>query len=60
MYEKASLLDPSLSEEARKKLSRCISHYPDREDIFFSDIREGQAYVVEGCINDSTTVRARK
>jgi tetratricopeptide (TPR) repeat protein len=60
MYEKASMLDPSLSEEAQKKLSRCTSQYPDREDIFFSDIREGQAYVVEGCINDTTTVRARE
>lgn len=60
MYEKASSLNPSLSEEVRKKLSRCSAQYPDKEDIFFSDIREGQAYVVEGCINDTTTVRSRK
>lgn len=59
-YETASLVDPSVSEEARKKLSRSVAHFPDREDIFFSDISEGQAYLVEGCINDTTTVRARK
>lgn len=59
-YNKASLLDPSLAEEAGKKLSRCLSQYPDKEDIFFSDIREGEAFLVGGCINDTTTVRSRK
>jgi tetratricopeptide (TPR) repeat protein len=60
MYEAALRADPALSAEARKKLDRCITQFPDREDIFFSDISEGQAYRVEGCINDTTTVRARK
>ena len=60
MYEKAASVDPSLEDEASKKLSKSISHFPDREDIFFSDIREGEAYRVEGCINDTTTVRARE
>jgi hypothetical protein len=59
MYETAASVDPSVSEEARKKLARCVPQYPDKEDIFFSDIREGEAYVVEGCINETTTVRAR-
>lgn len=58
MYETAASVDPSVSEEARKKLARCLPQFPDREDIFFSDIREGESYVVEGCINQTTTVRA--
>jgi tetratricopeptide (TPR) repeat protein len=60
MYEKAASVDPSLRDEAAKKLTRSRVHFPDREDIFFSDIREGEAYRVEGCINDTTTVRARE
>jgi len=60
MYETAALLDASLQEEARKKLLRCVSQFPNKEDIFFRDIREGEAYLVEGCINDTTTVRSRK
>lgn len=59
MYEKAASLDPLQAEDARKKLSRSITHFPDTEDIFFRDIREGEAYLVEGCINDTTTVRSR-
>jgi tetratricopeptide (TPR) repeat protein len=59
MYEAASLADPSLSEEVRKKLSKCLAQFPEKEDIFFSDIREGEAYPVGGCINDTTTVRSR-
>ena len=58
-YEKASSVDPSLAEEAGKKLTRCLSQYPDKEEIFFSDIREGEAFLVEGCINDTTTVRSK-
>ena len=59
-YEKAARVDPGTREEAGKKLSKSKSQFPDREDIFFSDIVEGQAYRVEGCINDTTTVRARE
>lgn len=60
MYETASSVDPALSEEAGKKRSRCMLQFPDNEDIFFRDIREGEAYLVEGCINDTTVVRSRQ
>jgi len=60
MYETAASLDPALSQEARKKITKCEAQFPDKEDIFFSDIREGEAFVVEGCINDTTLVRPRK
>ena len=60
MYEKAASLDPDLTDEARKKLSRSVAQFPHREDIFFREIREGEAYRVEGCINDTTIVRSRE
>jgi hypothetical protein len=60
MYEKAESVDPAQAEEARKKLLRSSAQFPDKEDIFFRDIREGEAYLVEGCINGTTTVRSRK
>ena len=60
MYAKADSLDPSLEEEARQKLSDCALQYPSQEDIFFLDMRDGDPYRVEGCINVNTTVRSRK
>ena len=59
MYEKAASADPALSEEALKKLDKCVAQFPKKEDIFFREIREGEAYRVEGCINDTTIVRGR-
>lgn len=60
MYRKAASLDPSLAEESRQKLTECALQYPDSETVFFLDIKEGDSYLVGGCINDSTTVRTRK
>jgi tetratricopeptide (TPR) repeat protein len=60
MYRKAASLDPSLAEESRQKLAECALQYPDSEEVFFLDIKEGDPYLVGGCINDSTTVRTRK
>lgn len=60
MYAKADSLDPSLEAEARQKLSDCALQYPSQEDIFFLDMRDGDPYQVEGCIDVNTTVRSRK
>jgi len=59
-YEKAALLDPSLTEETKQKLSQFAAQYPSEEDVFFLDIREGDPFQVGGCINENTTVRSRK
>jgi hypothetical protein len=58
-YEKARSVDPSVAQEAGKKLSDYASQYPDNEEIFFRDLKEGDSYQVQGCINEYTTVRAR-
>ncbi len=59
-YKKAASADPTLAEEARDRLDEIAAHYPDKEDNFFLDLKEGDPYRVGGCINESTTVRSRK
>ena len=59
-YAKAASVAPSMAEEARKKLNDYAGQYPDSEEVFFRDMKEGDSYTVGGCINETTTVRARK
>ena len=59
-YKKAASLDPGLAEEANQKLTDYKGQYPNSEDVFFHDIKEGDSYLVGGCINEYTTVRSRK
>ncbi len=58
-YAKAMSVDPTVKEEASKKLNDYASQYPDKEEIFFRDLNDGDAYEVKGCINETTTVRSR-
>ena len=59
-YKKATSVNPSLAEETNLKLTEYVSQYPNNEDIFFRDIKDGDPYLVEGCINEYTTVRSSK
>ena len=59
-YKKASSVDPSLADETSERLDEIAAQYPDKEDNFFLDLKEGDPYQVGGCINESTTVRSRK
>ena len=56
-YRKAVQADPSLESETRLKLENSLEQYPDSEDVFFRDLRQGDTYMVGGCINENTTVR---
>lgn len=58
-YAKARQVDPSVMDEASQKLNDYAAQYPDNEEIFFRDMKEGDSYQVKGCINEYTTVRAR-
>lgn len=58
-YERAAGADPSLAAEAKQKLEASKGQYPDKEDLFFRDMKEGDPFRVKGCINDNTTVRSR-
>jgi tetratricopeptide (TPR) repeat protein len=57
-YRKASSADPSLAKEASERLADYAGQYPNKEDVFFHDIKNGDSYLVGGCINENTTVRS--
>ncbi len=59
-YRKAALVNPSLEEETRQKLNNSFAQFPNSEDVFFRDLKEGDTYLVGRCINETTTVQARK
>ncbi|MDF1575001.1 MAG: hypothetical protein P1P86_07395 [Bacteroidales bacterium] len=59
-YAKAKSVDPSVADDANKKLNDYASQYPNHEEVFFRDIKDGDSYQVKGCINEYTTVRSRK
>ena len=56
-YSKAASKDPSVATAAREKIDNYAGQAPAREDIFFHDLKEGDAYKIGGCINESTTVK---
>ena len=59
-YTQAASVDPSVANEAKRKLADYASQYPNNEDVFFRDLKDGDPYQVGGCINEKTTVRSRK
>jgi len=59
-YREAAIVDPSLAKDTSERLDEIAAQYPDKEDNFFLDLKEGDPYLVGGCINESTTVRSRK
>jgi len=58
MYQKATSVNPDLREEANQKLAECRGLYPNKEDIFVRDLKDGDTYLVGGCINGYTTIRS--
>ena len=59
-YKRAAEVDPAVSSEANQKLADYAGQYPNNEEVFFRDLKDGDPYQVEGCINERTTVRSRK
>ena len=59
-YTLAKSVDPSVAADANKKLNDYKVQYPNHEEVFFRDLKDGDSYQVKGCINDRTTVRSRK
>jgi len=57
-YQKARSVDPSVEAESSQKLGEIAGQYPGSEDVFFNDIKDGDRYLVAGCINENTTVRS--
>jgi len=57
-YQKAGSVDPSVEVKSSQKLGEIAGQYPGSEDVFFNDIKDGDRYLVGGCINENTTVRS--
>ncbi|MEK7990028.1 MAG: tetratricopeptide repeat protein [Thiotrichaceae bacterium] len=58
-YQSAKSLDPALAEKANKKIASAKAQYPKKEDCFFYNIIEGQAFHVGGWINEDVTVHTK-
>jgi tetratricopeptide (TPR) repeat protein len=59
-YAKGKSVDPSVSEDANNRINDYATQYPNNEEVFFRDLKDGDSYQVKGCINEYTTVRSRK
>jgi len=59
MYSKAASVDQSVAEETRQRLADNVTQYPSGEEVFFRDIKDGDSFLVGGCINQNTIVRSR-
>jgi hypothetical protein len=59
-YNKAKSVDPSVVADANKRISDYSSQFPNHEEVFFRDLKDGDSFQVRGCINEYTTVRSRK
>jgi tetratricopeptide (TPR) repeat protein len=59
-YLKAKSVDPSMTEEANRKIAGNTKYYPKQDDVFFHGIKEGDAYTVQCWINEATTVKIRQ
>jgi tetratricopeptide (TPR) repeat protein len=60
MYAKAKSVDPTVTADANKKIRDYSNQFPNHEEVFFRDMKDGDSYQVKGCIYEHTTVRSRK
>ena len=59
-YKKAASVDPTVAGETNQRLTDYVGQYPNHEDVFFRDLKDGNPYQVGGCINEYTTVQSGK
>lgn len=57
-YIKAKNVDPDVADLASTKINTFMQYFPATEQIFFHDLKEGDAFKVECWINETTKVRA--
>jgi len=56
-FQHAKSIDPGLTAEANKWISRYSQYMPKKEDIFFRGIKQGDKYFVPCWIQEETRVR---
>ena len=59
-YYKAKQVDPSMTEDADKRISAYSVYFPSTQTCFFYALKEGDTYKVECWINEETRVRPSK
>ncbi len=59
-FIKAKNVDPSVADMANDLVRQYSALFPTKEEIFFRSLTEGTDFTVEGWINETTKVRARK
>lgn len=57
-YQYAKSIDPSVAEDANKKIGQYSGYFPRSEDLFFNNIAKGSSYKVGCWIGETTTVRS--
>lgn len=57
-FTKAKLVDPSVANQANKKINDYSRYFPGTETLFFYDLAPGDSYTVECWINETTKVRS--
>jgi len=58
-FEKASRIE-ACKNDGNSKVSFYSNYFPNKEEVFFRSLSEGQRYTVAGWINETTTVRVKK
>jgi hypothetical protein len=59
-YNQARNTDPSLENEARRRINSVAARFPLQSDCFFKDLKDGSPVNVGCWIGESTTVRTRQ
>lgn len=59
-YIKAKNVDPSVKDDANKRIKAYSAAFPSIETIFFYNLKEGETYEIGSWINEKTTVRVSK
>jgi hypothetical protein len=57
-FEKASRIANCAN--GRSKANFYSGYFPNKEEVFFRSLTEGQRYTIGGWINETTTVRVKK
>jgi tetratricopeptide (TPR) repeat protein len=60
-YIRAKSVDPTMAEDARKKIATFSKYFPNKNDVFFNKgLKDGGAYTIECWINETTKVRVQQ
>lgn len=57
---KAKMVDPTVESTVNNLLTQYTQCFPNKETLFFHDLKEGTSYTVGCWINEKTTVRASR